>query len=175
MLCIPMIQTLIICANQILRRDDYWEIADAHSYGFPGSLIFEVTHHNGRYLSWGLKSMYAFLPPIPFSSILLVLNIVLLTTGFTITARSILDHNTDHSNSPAGNKFTFPALLAGIGLAANAVLLASNPWEVWFWGSGTMVYGLSISLCVFTTAMTIKTGMMEKPPLSVKIITAICC
>ena len=48
-LAIPMGQLAVICANQVLRRDDYWEIADARTYGFPGSILYEIRQWNGRY------------------------------------------------------------------------------------------------------------------------------
>ena len=39
-LAVPAVQLMVICANQVLRRDDYWEIADARKYGFPGSMFY---------------------------------------------------------------------------------------------------------------------------------------
>ena len=59
MLAVPAGQLLIICANQVLRRDDYWEISDARQYGFPGSIFFEIQRYNGRYTGWGLRSLHA--------------------------------------------------------------------------------------------------------------------
>ena len=170
---IPAVQTLIICANQILRRDDYWEIADANSYGFPGSMIFEITNHNGRYLSWGIKSLYAFLPPIPFINILLFLNICLLVMGFYLAARQVLTNfsRSDHS----GKDILSQALPYAAAITAMIILLSSNVWEVWFWGSGTLVYGLTISLCVISSALVIRIANDTSAKPSIRILAAAAC
>ena len=172
-LSIPAIQTLIICANQILRRDDYWEIADAHSYGFPGSMIFEITHHNGRYLSWGIKSLYAIFPPIPFINILLFLNICLLFTGFYLLVSELLTYM--NSQELSQEKIRIRSLLYSGALVIGIIPLSSNVWEVWFWGSGTWVYGLSISLCVisFGLILCIVNGTFSGA--FIRVLTAIVC
>ena len=173
LLSIPAIQTLIICANQILRRDDYWEIADAHSYGFPGSMIFEITNHNGRYLSWGIKSLYAFLPPIPFINILLFLNIGLLTADFYLLAYELISKQIGRNLS--SRQIRIRSLLCSGAFVAVIIPLSSNPWEVWFWGSGTWVYGLTISLCVFTFTMTLRIANGVSNSISSRILTAVTC
>lgn len=173
-LTVPIIQTLIICANQVLRRDDYWEIADAHSYGFPGSILFEITHHNGRYLSWGIKSTYAFLPPIPFINILLFLNICLLTFGFMLIIKPFLTKLKRDKQTPfqvKANSFS-----VSLCLAAMIIILSSNTWEVWFWGSGTWVYGLTISLCIFSFALIFRIANgSASAQLPIRILAGVTC
>lgn len=172
-LLIPVIQTLIICANQVLRRDDYWEIADANTYGFPGSMFFEIRNHNGRYLSWGIKSAYAFLPPIPFINILLFINICLMMLGFFLLINQILSDIVRIKRERL--QIRVYSLLMAMALTAMVILLSSKPWEVWFWGSGTWVYGLTISLCVLSLALTvgITSGSYTGP--YIRILTAVLC
>ena len=71
-IAVPAGQLLVICANQVLRRDDYWEIADARNYGFPGSMFYEIRQWNGRYTGWALRSLHAVLPNIPYIDIFFV-------------------------------------------------------------------------------------------------------
>ena len=147
----PLIQLLIICANQILRRDDYWEIADAYEHGFPGSMFFEIRRYNGRYTGWGLKSLHAILPDIPYIDIFLFLNLILLTIGTSLLAYRFLKSQSGKVNPHPGVKIQ--AFVCGFGLAMGFVLMSSNIWEFWLWGSGTMIYGFGISMCLLTLAL----------------------
>ena len=142
---IPAAQLLIISAGQVIRRDDYWEIADARSYGFPASILFELKNHDGRYFSWFLKSLYAFFDTLLYARILLVLNILILTYACCLTADSLLKFQSRPGNGIRQRLFTF---MAGFSYAVMIILLASNTWEVWFWPAGTCIYGLSVSLCI---------------------------
>ena len=38
---VPFALFLVLCANQTLRRDDYWEIAEAVRYGFWGVQAYD--------------------------------------------------------------------------------------------------------------------------------------
>lgn len=147
----PLIQLLIICANQILRRDDYWEIADAYEHGFPGSMFFEIRRYNGRYTGWGLKSLHAFLPDIPYIDTFLFLNQVLLIIGTTLLAYRFMKSRSGELHAYPGIKLQ--AFVCGFGLAMSFVLMSSNIWEFWFWGSGTMIYGFGISMCLLSLAL----------------------
>lgn len=167
-LALPAVQTVILCANQILRRDDYWEIADAHSYGFPGSAWFEITNHNGRYLSWTLKSLYAVFDPIPYNTILMVLNAALLVLGLSM----LVYRSFGLSAVPGGKQ---QAVITGTLAAGTVILLSSNVWEVWFWGSGMMVYGLSISLCILGTALVLGLSAEEHPGKRLLISAGVVC
>ena len=151
LLAIPAGQLLVICANQVLRRDDYWEIADARQYGFPGSIFFEIQRYNGRYTGWGLRSLHAVLPSIPYIDIFLFLNLILLASGTTMLCHRLLKAQPGQEKFYPGMRLQ--AFVMGFGLALAFVLMASNIFEFWFWGSGTMVYGFGISLCVLTVAL----------------------
>lgn len=151
MLAVPGVQLLIICANQVLRRDDYWEIADALQYGFPGSMFFEMQRYNGRYTGWGLRSLHAILPSIPYIDIFLFLNLILLTAGTTMLCRRLLKAQSGQGKSHRG--MDLQAFVMGSGLTLAFVLMASNIFEFWFWGSGTMIYGFGITMCVLTAAL----------------------
>ena len=145
-----------ICAEQVLRRDDYWEIADARTYGFPGSMIIEIRRYNGRYLSWGIRSLYAVFDPIPFIRILLFVNLAVFTAAVSLLVRQALKcrkGTEDHQGARLQSVVTAFIIVTG------SVLLASNIWEVWFWGSGLMVYGLGITLCVLGTALVLRIAM----------------
>lgn len=163
-LAAPMLQLLTICANQVLRRDDYWEIADALTYGFPGSMFVEMSRYNGRYTGWGLRSLHAVLPHIPYIDIFLAVDLILLTAGTSMLAYRLLK---DHLPAPSG-KFELRtwSLLSGFGIAIAFVLMSSNIWEFWFWGSGTMIYGLGVSLCVLSTALIL--NVSDDEPLRIK-------
>lgn len=154
-LAIPAVQLTIICANQVLRRDDYWEIADARAYGFPGSMFYEIRQWNGRYTGWGLRSLHAILPNIPYIDIFLLLNLVLLTAALTMLARRFLRSQQDRS----GGKLL--SLVIGLGLSLTFILMSSNIWEFWFWGSGTMIYGFGLTMCLLSTALIL--NLAEKP------------
>ena len=150
-LAIPAGQLLLICANQVLRRDDYWEIADARQYGFPGSMFVEIQRFNGRYTGWGLRSLHAVLPSIPYIDIFLFLNLILLTTATTLLCHRLLKAQSEQKKGCPGMQLQ--SFVMGFGLALAFVLMASNVFEFWFWGSGTMVYGFGISMCVLTAAL----------------------
>ncbi len=151
MLSIPAGQLLVICANQVLRRDDYWEIADARQYGFPGSMFFEIQRYNGRYTGWGLRSLHALLPSIPYIDVFLFLNLILLTAGTTMLCHRLLKAQSGQGKGYPGMRLQ--AFVMGFGLTLAFVLMASNIFEFWFWGSGTMVYGFGVSMCVLTVAL----------------------
>ncbi len=158
LLTVPAAQFFIICVNQILRRDDYWEIADAHSYGFPGSIFFELKNHEGRYFSWFLKSLYAYFEPVPYVRIRLVTYIIILAYACTLTAECFLKFQGRPGNDPGQRMLKF---MTGFCYAVMIILLASNTWEVWFWSSGTTIYGLSVSLCILGFALVWRNHLAE--------------
>ena len=156
----PLVRLMIICVNQVLRRDDFWEIADAREFGFPGSMIVEIRRYNGRYLSWGLRSLYAILPPIPFIRIILCLNIMIFTAGASMLAYQLMKCQTRKEDLSG---IRIQAFLTGSAIVFAGILMASNIWEFWFWGSGVMVYGLGLSLCVLTVALALRIAMDPSP------------
>ncbi len=151
LLAVPSVQMLIICANQVLRRDDYWEIADALQYGFPGSIFYEIQRFNGRYTGWGLRSLHALLPSVPYIDIFLFLDLILLTTGTSMLCHRLLKAQAGQGKAYPGSRFQ--AFVMGFGLSLAFVLLSSNVFEFWFWGSGTMIYGFGVSMCILTIAL----------------------
>lgn len=153
-LSIPWVQLLIICANQVLRRDDYWEIADARMYGFPGSMFYEIRQWNGRYTGWGLKSLHAVLPDIPYIDIFLFADLVLLTAAAAMLVYRFLKYQAVPAGQYAGMKLQ--AACGGFLLALSFVLMSSNIWEFWFWGSGTRIYGFGITMCLLSTALVLR-------------------
>ncbi len=160
----PFALFLVLCANQTLRRDDYWEIAEAVRYGFWGVQEYDFHVYNGRFLSWFLKSLYAVFDPIPYIDIVLFLNLLLLFAGWYLLADAIFP-----------TKDRLRSLLLGICGMAGSVLLASNIFEVWFWGSGTMVYGVAISLTVLAFALVLRLVRRTDSPKSALIPAALCC
>ncbi len=152
----PAIQFFRICMNQMLRRDDYWEIADAREFGFPGSLFVQIKRYNGRFLSWGLRSLYAVLEPISFIHVLLILNIAVLTAAASILIYQVLRFR--HGLAERSEDMLQAVVIAFI-ITIAFILLASNIWEVWFWGSGLMVYGLGITLCMLATALVLRIAL----------------
>ena len=172
-LSVPAAQLIVICANQVLRRDDYWEIADARTYGFPGSMFYEIRQWNGRYTGWGLRSLHAILPSVPYIDFFLALNLILLTIGTSMLAFRMLKlQKPDKFNL---NKTKVQSILIGFGLSLSFVLMSSNTWEFWFWGSGTMIYGFGVSLCVISIALILKAADENKPTFSKMILPAISC
>ena len=161
---VPFALFLVLCANQTLRRDDYWEIADAVRYGFPGSIAYEFENHDGRFLSWLLKSLYAVFDPIPYIDIVLFLNLLLLFAGWYLLADALFP-----------TKDRLRSLLLGVCGMVGSVLLASNIFEVWFWGAGTMIYGVAISLTVLAFALVLRLVRRTDSPKSALILPAVCC
>ena len=161
---VPFALFLVLCANQTLRRDDYWEIAEAVRYGFPDSIAYEFVNHDGRYLSWFLKSLYAVFDPIPYIDIVLFLNLVLLFAGWYLLADALFP-----------TKDRLRSLLLGVCGMVGSVLLASNIFEVWFWGAGTMIYGVAISLTVLAFASVLRLVRRTDSPKSALILPALCC
>ena len=140
-----LILCAVICFEQVIRRDDYWEIHDSQGYGFPNFLIFEFKNINGRYFSLLLRSMYAFFDPEQYIHIALMINILclyLVSVYFSDTLLSFgsINHKVSH------------LLLCGLCLLLACLFISPNIWEVWFWGSGTFVYGVGIvfALAVLT-------------------------
>ena len=168
---VPAGQLLVICANQVLRRDDYWEIADARKYGFPGSMFYEIRQWNGRYTGWALRSLHAVLPNIPYIDIFLFLTLVLLTAGTSMLVYRLLKSQISFSSVNTGLRVK--ALLAGIGLTLSFVLMSSNIWEFWFWGSGTMIYGFGIAMCVLSVALVLNAA--DEPLPGKMILPAVTC
>lgn len=136
----------ILCFEQVLRKDDNWEIHDAQHYGFPGFLLLEFKAVCGRYFSLLLRSMYAFFDPEQYIHVMLTVNIVCLFAACYYLARVLLSF---HSG-----ELTFPHVLTcGICLALACLFLSPKIWEVWFWGSGTFVYGVGITLAITILAL----------------------
>jgi len=172
-LAIPAVQLAIICANQVLRRDDYWEIADARLYGFPGSMFYEIQRWNGRYTGWGLRSLHAVLPDIPYIDIFLLLDLILLTIGTGMLAYRLLKDQKSAGREPADRRLL--SVLIGFGLSLAFILISSNIWEFWFWGSGTMIYGFGISMCLLSTALVLRAADEKTINLRKMILPALCC
>lgn len=169
-LSFPVVQLLRICANQVLRRDDYWEIADAVTYGFPGSAFYEMKRYNGRYTGWGLRSLHALLPHIPYIDIFLFVNLILLTIGTSILSFRLLNLQ---KRKDSGMKLQ--AFLMGFGLSLAFILMSSNTWEFWLWGSGTMIYGFGISMCLLSMVLILRAVDDERLKVKKMISPAIIC
>ncbi len=153
LLSVPAVQFIRICIVQMLRRDDYWEIADAREFGFPGSMFVEIRRYNGRYLSWGLRSLYAVFEPIPFIRVLLCANLVILTAAVSMLVYRLLRFQRGAAEQRG---VRLQSVVTAFVIVTAFILLASNIWEVWFWGSGMYVYGLGISLCLLATALVLR-------------------
>ncbi len=136
-----------MCAVQILRRDDLWEVREAQRYGFWGVQEFDFFGYNGRYFGWFLKAFYAFLDPIPYIDIMLLVGLILTFGGLTDLIHTLL------VKFNAESPWTIAAGIAFAGLAA-FIMLASNVWEVWFWASGTFIYGFGVALTLWIAALT---------------------
>ena len=132
----------ILCAYQTIRRDDFWEIRDAFKYGFPEYIFYEYREFNGRYFSLFIKSLYQFFPPAAFINTFLFLTILLLFAGGCFLSCRIM-------KKPG----VFDILNVGFLIAGGSIFISSNIWEVWFWGSGTFVYGTGIALIITACAL----------------------
>ena len=161
---LPFALFLVICANQTLRRDDYWEIAEAVRYGVWGVQKYDFLTYNGRFLSWGLKSLYSIFDPIPYIDIVLFVNLLLLFLGWYLLADTLF---------PTRERMRVP-VFAGCG-TVGSVLLSSNIFEVWFWGAGTMIYGIAISLTLISSALTLRLIRRTDTPKSALVPAALCC
>ncbi len=136
----------IICFEQTIRRDDYWEIHDSQKYGFPGFLKMEFTAVNGRYFNLLLKSMYAIFQPEHYIHIALTVNLLCLCCACVylcdvLLRISCLEHNFIHS------------LCGGAGLMMSALFMSPKIWEVWFWAGGTFIYGVGITFAILILAL----------------------
>ena len=134
----------IICADQTLRRDDYWEIRDANLYGFPGFISYEYLTFNGRYFSLFVKSLYTIFDPLVYINLLLFVNIVLLCAAFFYLMKIL-----------APESSLSLKLSVGVCLAMGMIFASSNIWEVWFWGGGTFIYGIGITFAVWAVVLMI--------------------
>ncbi len=145
-LAVLLLLTAILCFEQIIRRDDYWEIHDAQMYGFPDFLIYECTTYNGRYLSWFLRSLYNFFDPQTYIRISLLINLLLLAIGCTLLTDRLIG-----LCGVRGSKMTKSVI--GTMTALGVVFMSANIWEVWLWGAGVFGYGISITLTIFVLAL----------------------
>ena len=150
----PASQVARIVFNQVPHRDDFWEIAEALQYGFPGTILYDIRTYNGRYFSWGLKSLYALFDPAHYWLVLLTFNILLLAAAASLLAGSVLTLRSEDEKSRG--ELRLMAVMMGCTWTAAAVLMASNEWDVWLWASGAFVYGVGISLCMMSTALILR-------------------
>ena len=171
-LAVPVIRMLVICANQTIRRDDYWEIADARAYGFPGSMFFEMKRYNGRYLSWCLRSLHAVFDPIAYIDIMLFVDLVIFTIGASLLVRQVLKCQSQNRKNAGQGLLT---ICTGFAIVAACILMATNAWEFWFWSSGTVVYGIGLSLCILSAAMVLQTAFEPSSRPAKLIFTAVLC
>ena len=112
---------VFLCSRQILRRDDYWEIADARELGLFGYISYEFQEICGRYFSLFLKGLYAVFPPLPYINTLLVLNLIALCSGSAVLWDAV---------SPENSGSKLESLMTGSCAAISLVLLSPNMWEV---------------------------------------------
>ena len=142
-LCIVLILVLfsVLCFEQVLRRDDYWEIHDSQTLGFPGFLVREFKSVNGRYFSLFLKSAYALFDPEKYIHFMLAAVLLSLYAACVYFSKIVLElwGFQDSAIQP---------FLCGLGLTLAAVFLSPNLWEVWFWGAGALIYGVGIVLAM---------------------------
>ncbi len=171
-LAVPAIRMLVICANQIIRRDDYWEIADARAYGFPGSMFFEIKRYNGRYLSWFLRSLHAVFDPVPYIDIMLFLNLCVFTAGASLLARQLINRQVHERRNYGREMLT---ICTGSAIVSACILMATNAWEFWFWSSGTVVYGIGLSLCILSAAMVLRIAFEPSTRPARLVFTAVLC
>ncbi len=167
-LVVLVLLTAILCFEQTIRRDDYWEIHDAQKYGFPGFLVYEYTTSNGRYFSYFLRSFYNFFDPQTFIRVSLFANLLLLGIACALLTNRLLGLcgvKTDRIT-----KFVLGTLTA-----AGLVFVSPNIWEVWLWGGGTFIYGVSIMLTIFILGLYID-AIRGKPKyvLTLLVITCAC-
>ena len=163
--CIAVSAALIgiICWNQTLRRDDYWEIRDAYKYGFPGYIYYEYIHVCGRYFSQFLKSLYQFFPPTQYINILLIAAFFLLCAGCILLLKTIVKRSswTD-------------MMSGGFCMALGVIFISPNLWEVWFWGGGTLIYGIGIALILIAMGLMISDIKSPERSLRKTVIAAFC-
>lgn len=153
----------IICWNQTLRRDDYWEIRDAFKYGFPGYIFYEYTHVCGRYFSQFLKSLYQFFPPTEYINTLLIATFVLLCTGCILLLKTVLKRS-----------LRIDLLNGGLCVALGIIFISPNLWEVWFWSSATFVYGTGFALILIAIGLMISEIGSQDHSLRKTFIAAVC-
>lgn len=153
----------IICWNQTLRRDDYWEIRDAYKYGFPGYIIYEYIHVCGRYFSQFLKSLYQFFPPTEYINTLLIVTFVLLCAGCILLLKTVLKRSK-----------WIDLLCGGFCAALGVIFMSPNLWEAWFWSSATFVYGTGFALILIAMGLMISEIGSPERSLRKTFIAAFC-
>lgn len=165
LVCIAVSAVLIgiICWNQTLRRDDYWEIRDAYKYGFPGYIIFEYTNVCGRYFSQFLKSLYQFFPQTEYINTLLIVTFVLLCAGCVLLLKTVLKRSQ-----------WVDLLSGGFCAALGVIFISPNLWEAWFWSSATFVYGTGFALILIAMGSMISEIGSSERSLRKTIIAAFC-
>ena len=141
---VDLVMLGVICANQTIRRDDYWEIHDARLYGFPGFISHLYLNFDGRFFSWFVKSLYVFFDPLVYINILLFVNILVLMAALFYLMKILAPGSSVWAKISA-------AFCLGIGM----LFASSDIWEVWFWGSGTFVYGLGVTFVVWAAVLMI--------------------
>lgn len=153
----------IICAFQTIRRDDYWEIHDAHFYGFPEFIRYEYVTFNGRYFSLFLRSLYQFVTPTVYMNILLTINILSLCSAFIYLMKLLSDVLSVQER-----------YIGGICSALGILFMSPNIWEVWFWASGTFVYGVGIMFAIWASVLMIDIEISSGPKTTRTIAAAVC-
>ena len=167
-LAVLVLLTAILCLEQTIRRDDYWEIHDAQMYGFPRFLIYEFTASTGRYFSYFLKSFYKFIDPLTFIRVGLFINLVLFGIACTLLTDRLLA-------LCGGDADRMTKSVLGIITAAGVVFISPNIWEAWLWAGGTFIYGVSFMLAIFVLVLYID-ALRGKPKyvLTLFVVTCAC-
>ena len=162
----------ILAWNVRLKRDDYWEIFDAQTFGqfmFIGSSYLNLMT---RYTSLFLKSFYALFPPVLYIDSCLILCFVMIFYGLSLINKLFLENFSKIQDIPTLNLISF---VMGGNETVALLLMSPKIWEIYLWGSGAFVYAFGIGLTILSINCILRIILGKSKSSGFFIFTSILC
>lgn len=135
-----------IALTMVIRRDDFSEITEARGLGALQFLLAYLKYNTGRFTSVFLKGFYSVFEPVPYIHFWLVIIFLMIFAGYVLLILTLVHQSADPSNKRRRYLFVTSAALMMTSLT---YFVSPKIWEVYFWSSGALVYGLGIAFQLF--------------------------
>ena len=144
----------VMCELQIFRRDDFWEVQYSRDLGLIGFMGYVFRIEGGRYFSYFLKGCNAFFPTVQASMIYmntcLFLSLLTMLMGIYRLVMFLFKTSASADRSVSEKKLSF---FTAFALFSAVIFTSPKIWENWFWDAAGLIYGIGISLSVWTLAL----------------------
>ena len=155
---IPVIFSLamlaVLCELQVFRRDDFWEVQYSHDLGLFKFIALVFRTEGGRYFSYFLKGLGAFFPtaePVMiYMNTCLVISLLALLMGIYRLILFLIKTSASAGQSVSEKKTAF---LFAFCLFTAFIFTAPKFWEDWCWDAAGLIFGIGVSLSVWSLAL----------------------